>query len=212
MKLVLDIDQTLVWSQPFSGYEKHVLHHVYLLHDGLYATVERPGVDIFLKYCIKWFDVIIWTAGLKEYADTVVPLLLRGTPSPPILSQEDCTKFTRSDGQYFLVKDLSKIPGSDEIIMVDDNPASSHFQPEKSLLMFPFVGDNNDFYLFFMLVYLWGIKNAKTDQTLKTREWMTEARLLYFEWKDSFIQDSGEDVEEWSRCLKKPPSNTTIQF
>lgn len=133
--IVLDIDHTLANTFDSGGSslftdllnspdQLEVRRRVYVLQfEGYWMWgVKRPYLYAFLKYCFEEFDqVIVWTAGTKEYADAIVPWLFDSLPMPhKVYSRDDCVVV---GGDY--TKPLLKILDSqirlDNTLFVDDN-------------------------------------------------------------------------------------------
>lgn len=103
--LVLDIDQTLLHATPDReasvimqhtsvGHEVHALtmpngekHHVKL----------RPYLGFFLRCLAPFFQMHIYTAGTRPYADAVVQVLdpERTLISRPVVSRDECPDLSR---------------------------------------------------------------------------------------------------------------------
>jgi TFIIF-interacting CTD phosphatase-like protein len=205
LKVVLDIDLTIVSTKCYEG-ECGTFDLLYRVDGADYVTTKRPGLDIFLKYCSRWFDVIIWTAGTRSYAEKLIPLLFADLKQPSFMSQDDCTRCMSPSGKIFYVKDLEKIPDyrSDRVMLIDDNPASSHFQPLNGLVIPQFDGNPKDFFLFYMLVYLWAIRKGETTAIIEKYTWFEASKRLCFIFKDWFFaesDDGSDDLRNWARKL-----------
>lgn len=77
--LVLDLDETLVHASVQSIPTCEYITEVYI--DGrssLYYVTRRPHLDVFLDSVSTWYHLAIYTASVKEYADSVVSWLDRG--------------------------------------------------------------------------------------------------------------------------------------
>ena len=105
----------------------------------------------------KWFELIIYTASLKKYAD---PLLDWLDPKGLIsyrLFREDCTHY-----QGIYVKDLSRINRDlKKTIIIDNSPTSYYFHPECALPTISWYDDMNDKELFLFLPILEGLSRVK---------------------------------------------------
>lgn len=76
INICLDLDQTLIWA----GTKKEYMPHKYpklkqkaakfdhIEMDNYYTVFERPGLQDFLDFVFKNFNVSIWTAASKDYA------------------------------------------------------------------------------------------------------------------------------------------------
>lgn len=94
LMLVLDIDQTLLHATPDP--EAAVLmnfssagHEIYSLsdHEGRVHHVKmRPYLGLFLRTVAPFFQLCIYTAGVRSYADAVVEIL---DPDWSLISRSD---------------------------------------------------------------------------------------------------------------------------
>lgn len=143
MTLFLDLDETLVHSKTDPApvnYDFVVFPKI----DGQvvpFYVLKRPGVDQFLKMAATKFEIVIFTAGLEEYASRVLDLLdPKGEVIAHRLYRDSCREI---GGKY--VKDLSGL-GRDlgRVAIVDDNPMSFSLQPENAVRVKPFVSDLED--------------------------------------------------------------------
>ena len=71
--IILDLDQTIISSEPFESldnkkHEKKIKLFNYKNMDDYYLVFERPGLQKFLKFLFKNFNVSVWTAATKDYA------------------------------------------------------------------------------------------------------------------------------------------------
>lgn len=121
--LVLDLDETLVHStysrEPNSAFK-------ILVDVGSKMTLyvsKRPHVDGFLKEMGKIFEIVVFTAGVSEYANPLLDKLdVRGVIAGRLF-REHCTIV-----EDFYVKDLSRLGRDiDKTLIIDDFPASYTF-------------------------------------------------------------------------------------
>ncbi|OAY26391.1 CTD small phosphatase-like protein [Manihot esculenta] len=138
----LDLDETLVHSKadpPPQVFDFIVRPNI----DGEFMNfyvLKRPGVDAFLEALAAKYELVVFTAGLKEYASLVLDKLdVKGLISHR-LYRDSCKEV---DGKY--VKDLSEM-GRDlnRVVIVDDNPNCYIFQPENAVPIKPFIEDLGD--------------------------------------------------------------------
>lgn len=64
-------------------------------------AIKRPHLDEFLIFCFEHFDnVIIWSAGQKEYVDCLIEKIfdpLRGIPEPKyVFTRNDCVNIRKN--------------------------------------------------------------------------------------------------------------------
>lgn len=154
--LILDLDETLVHSTI-----KAVTHHhitVDVLIDGMTCTfyvIKRPHVDLFLKKVAEWFDLIIFTASMQQYADPLIDQLDTGKLVKGRLFRESCLA---KEGNF--IKDLGMI-GQDlaTTIIVDNSPIAYSHNKENALPIDNWMGDNpQDDSLLNLLPFLNGLR------------------------------------------------------
>ncbi|KAL6991286.1 protein-serine,threonine phosphatase [Sarracenia purpurea var. burkii] len=140
--IFLDVDETLVHSKPNPAPEKYDFV-VRPIIDGVkvdFYVLKRPFVDELLEFVGKRFEVVIFTAGLEEYASLILDRLDRKAVIKHRLYRDSCREV---DGKY--VKDLAEL-GRDlrRVVIVDDNPNSYALQPENAIPIRPFTDDLSD--------------------------------------------------------------------
>eukprot|EP00833_Pecoramyces_ruminatium_P001099 jgi/Orpsp1_1/1175131/evm.model.c7180000052740.1 len=128
--LVLDLDETLVHSsfKPIAQPDyvipvqiENQVHNVYVL--------KRPGVDEFLRAMGEIYEIVIFTANLKKYADPVLDTLDKYKVVRHRLFREACIHYK---GNY--VKDLSQLGRNlKHVIILDNSPASYIFHPTNAI-------------------------------------------------------------------------------
>ncbi|EQK98040.1 nuclear envelope morphology protein [Ophiocordyceps sinensis CO18] len=97
-------------------------------HPILYWVNKRPFCDEFLRRVCKWFNLVIFTASVQEYADPVIDWLEseRKFFSARYYRQH-CTY---RQGAY--IKDLSSVePDLSKVIILDNSPLSYLFHQGK---------------------------------------------------------------------------------
>ncbi|EAS00600.2 NLI interacting factor-like phosphatase (macronuclear) [Tetrahymena thermophila SB210] len=165
--LILDLDETLVHSsfQPMGNSDYTLSIKVQNIPFTIHVK-KRPGVEYFLEKASEYFEVVIYTASLAEYADPVCDLIDPKRYVSYRLFRENCTNY-----QGLFVKDLSKI-GRDmkDILIVDNSETSFLFQPENAIQISNFFQDDNDRELFRMLPFLQFLSEVQDVRT--TKSWM----------------------------------------
>jgi len=154
--IILDIDNTLIYSRNGSGYKKlniyenpknyDVQTRIFKLkvsNESMWS-IKRPSIDKFFEYCFDNFSkVIIWTAGTKLYAQAVVEHLFRDHEKPYyILSRDDC-EINKEDDPGILQKPISKITDnidstvniSNSFIVDDRNLVFEYCNPENGIII-----------------------------------------------------------------------------
>ena len=113
----------------------------------------RNGVNEFLKEVNKYFDVGIFTASVKEYADAVISFL---DPENKLIKfklyRNNCINFNDA----FTIKDLRIFKNVDlkKIILIDNSMYSFAAQINNGILINSFFNDKNDTELNNALEYL----------------------------------------------------------
>lgn len=108
--IVLDLDETLIHT-----YRDPVKDGEYTVELGepgnyiYYSGTLRYGLHDFLVFCFMYFkNVIVWSAGTKEYVYEICDIIFKDIPYTPdkILTYDDIVIYDDS-GEYY--KPLSKI-------------------------------------------------------------------------------------------------------
>ncbi|CAD8143000.1 unnamed protein product [Paramecium octaurelia] len=148
---VLDLDETLVHSQfkADNGYDFLLDIIVQSQLFKVFVTV-RPGVETFIESLSEYFDIVLWTASLKEYADPVIDIIDPQRRIQTRLYRESCTPIRGG-----LTKNLNKLGRNlKEVLIIDNSQMSFLFQPENGFLIKDFIQDKNDKELDMLLPFL----------------------------------------------------------
>ena len=125
--LILDLDETLVHSsfKPININNIFYSPDIYLninFHNNIHKVyvLKRPNVDLFLEEMNKIFNIIIFTASVKEYANPLLDILDTKKIIKKRFFREHCVF---NEGKY--IKNL-EIIGLDlkDLIIIDNNPIS----------------------------------------------------------------------------------------
>lgn len=140
--MFVDLDETLVHSQSDPPPERFdfIVRPVIDGQKMNFYVLKRPGLDEFLEAVSKRYEVVVFTAGLKEYASLVLDEIDHKSAISHRLYRDDCKEM---DGK--LVKDLSST-GRDlrDVVIVDDNPNAYALQPENAVPIGSFVDNLED--------------------------------------------------------------------
>lgn len=153
--LVLDLDETLIHAD-FSGrFEDHD-HIVSFVSDGESISVPiliRPGLFEFLKNVSECFEIVVFTAGVKEYADAVLNYL---DPDEKYFKHRFYRQNCINIGNRVFIKDLRIFVNrkQENIIMVDNSLYSFTNQISNGVLINSFYNDKEDRELLNLLNYL----------------------------------------------------------
>ena len=150
--LVLDLDETLI--------------HV---PKGKNEFILRPGLREFLHSLIPYYELIVFTTGIKEYADQIINFIEKDEKYFSYRLYRESATFLNE--QYY--KDLNKL-GRDlkKIIIVDDKQINMKLQEENGIIIKPFItedeGGKNDFILYNLINILIKIAKDKPDDIRKS--------------------------------------------
>ena len=119
--LLLDLDGTLVYSSTLSisvhdRTPSFSINDEYWGKENIYTNV-RPHVNTFLETMYQHYEIAVFTAGIKSYAEGVVAMLdPKRKFISNVYSREDCVKC-----DYGHVKPISKLGRSlKDVVIVDD--------------------------------------------------------------------------------------------
>ncbi len=165
LNILLDLDQTIISSEAEDEYDfkknkdkakKFTFHDM----DGYYIVFERPGLQKFLDYLFKNFNVSIWTAASKDYALYIIEkIILQGNPNRKldwVFFSYHCDMSKnkkKSSKNLHMIWDEYKISGytKDNTVIIDDYDEVFNTQPDNCIIAkpFEFTNDNseNDTYL-----------------------------------------------------------------
>lgn len=182
--LLLDLDETLIHCTGDHS-KRNLFDHVvdFVNHEGDnlvgYLNI-RPKAQTFLKEVSQHFEVVVFTASLKYYADRIIKILdPKRQYISDILYREACCK-TKSGK---LVKDLQVIGGValENMILVDNNMYSMWPQPTNGIPILHFTFDRNDRELEHLQEYLIAIAQQphqkRFTETFRVKELMYSQSL-----------------------------------
>ena len=178
--LLLDLDETLVHSEIRDKNNFHILnkltdkancyHKVFSYMDGNYLyyfdIFFRPHLFDFLHEIQNYFDIGIFTASSKGYADTIIDYI---DPSHTIfnfrLYRDACIPIQNS----IYIKDLRIIRNyeANNVILLDNSLYSFINQPNNGMLVYSFYWDDKDDQLIkaknFLIKYLYKAKDVREE-------------------------------------------------
>lgn len=178
--LILDLDETLIHSlsrgspRSFHSSGSHCKMIEIRINNmsSLYYVHKRPYCDYFLREISKWFELQIFTASVKEYADPIINWLEEeisdslnkqknlqqsgggghGGGSLKSSRQKIFTKrYYRNNCSYRpgvgYIKDLSKYIRDDElknVMILDNSPISYALHEDNAISIEGWINDQND--------------------------------------------------------------------
>lgn len=141
LTLVLDMDETLVFSRLGESASDLSLRFEGEGHSCSVAVSFRPFLEPFLRLLSRHFEVVLFTAADKTYAERVLDAIdATGTIFSRRLYRDSCVFV---DGKF--VKDL-RVLGRDlaRTVILDDSPISYAFQVDNAVPIAPWRGDRTD--------------------------------------------------------------------
>ncbi|KAH8893494.1 hypothetical protein GQ53DRAFT_763782 [Thozetella sp. PMI_491] len=177
--LILDLDETLIHSMSKGGRMStgHMvevrLSTTYVgvsgqasigpQHPILYYVHKRPYCDDFLRRVSKWYNLVVFTASVQEYADPVIDWL-------------------ESDRKYFsgrfyrqhctfrhgaFIKDLSSVePDLSKVMILDNSPLSYMFHQDNAIPIQGWISDPTDNDLLHLVPLLEGLQYVSDVRAL----------------------------------------------
>lgn len=143
--LILDMDETLIHAD-FDGKFDHHDKTIRFTYENQEVSVEiflRPGVLEFLQKVCEIFEIFIFTASKKEYADAVLDYL---DPEKKIIKHRLYRNSCIPINNKTYIKDLSIFVNRkpENIILVDNSFYSFYRQPSNGVLINSFYNDPDD--------------------------------------------------------------------
>ncbi|KAK4549703.1 hypothetical protein LTR36_005004 [Oleoguttula mirabilis] len=167
--LIIDLDETLIHSMAKGG-RMSTGHMVEVRLGGsfsssgmqfgpgvpiLYYVHERPGCHDFLRKVAKWYNLIVFTASVQEYADPVIDWLERERKYfSGRYYRQHCTF---RNGAY--IKDLAQVePDLSKVMILDNSPMSYIFHEDNAIPIEGWISDPTDNDLLHLVPLLEGLQ------------------------------------------------------
>eukprot|EP01026_Neomeris_dumetosa_P014114 TRINITY_DN1505_c0_g1_i7.p1 TRINITY_DN1505_c0_g1~~TRINITY_DN1505_c0_g1_i7.p1 ORF type:complete len:768 (+),score=127.00 TRINITY_DN1505_c0_g1_i7:156-2459(+) len=149
MTVCLDLDGTLVSTysprkapRVVSSLNAYVVGQGGKLNPGGIFVIERPGLREFLEEVSAFAEVVIFTAGLEDYAKPIIDGI---DPDDRWVQGRIYRDGTVWSDSYPCVKDLSRLGREiSTTLLVDDTPLAFLHQPDNGIPVFAFRGDPDD--------------------------------------------------------------------
>ena len=124
--LILDLDETLIHFTPnLNTKNKGIIQY-------------RPGLFHFLETLFPFFEMIIWTNSIQEYADPIIDTIEKKGQFFVCRLYRDYSTMLNDNK---CIKDLNNLGKNiEKIIIVDDFENNFSFQKENGILIKPFMG------------------------------------------------------------------------
>eukprot|EP01135_Chromosphaera_perkinsii_P006631 Nk52_evm33s554 gene=Nk52_evmTU33s554 len=151
--LVLDLDETLIHSSVKDVNVQYDLKIEIFINRMacLFYVYKRPYVDFFLETVQQWYNLVIFTASIKEYGCPVIDSLDAGKG---LFQRRYYRESCIHEGGSF-IKDLKLIdPDLRNIMIIDNSPAAYAFQQENAIPIESWMDNPNDEALLDLLPFL----------------------------------------------------------
>ncbi|KAL5120086.1 Nuclear envelope morphology protein 1 [Pleosporales sp. CAS-2024a] len=167
--LIIDLDETLIHSMSKGGrFQTGRMVEVKLQASVgaggqiigpqvpiLYYVHKRPYCDDFLKKVSKWYNLVIFTASVQEYADPVIDWL--EVERKYFVGRYYRQHCTFRNGAY--IKDLAQVePDLSKVMILDNSPLSYIFHPDNAIPIEGWISDPTDYELLHLVPLLEGLQ------------------------------------------------------
>ena len=162
--LVLDLDETLIHSyfDHLPPRPPDISFDIFIEKKKIHvSSILRPGVPEFLDNLEKYFEIVIFTASLSQYANPVLDFIDKKGICKFRLYREHCCCYTNGFTNSF-IKDLKKLDRDmKHLIIIDNNPKSFMLNKENGVPIKTWIEDMNDKELIKLIPYLLFLADEK---------------------------------------------------
>ncbi len=175
--LVLDLDETLISATaelPIREADFRVF---------MYSVLMRPGLGDFIRDCLDWFEVGVWTSATEDYANAVCSRIF---PSLDMLAflwgRQRCTRRVDQESrEEYMLKDLRKLQRKgyrlEKVIAVEDDSRKLSRNYGNLVSVRPYFGAPDDSELPMLSRYLEILGAVENVRTVEKRNWREIAAL-----------------------------------
>jgi len=173
--LVLDLDETLVHASEKRPIDDRLSYLTVTVADGrtLYVT-KRPYLEEFLSAMAPYFNLVVFTASTRQYADIVIDWLEEDIVFEKRLYRESCTKLSSgyTKDLRIVTQDLKRV------VIVDNSPTAYQMNPENAIPIKSWYSTPEDSSLVELMQFLLNIC-VKTDvKSFDIRKELKESRKV----------------------------------
>lgn len=132
-------------------------------HPILYYVHKRPFCDDFLRRVSKWYNLVIFTASVQEYADPVIDWL--ESERKYFSARYYRQHCTFRHGAF--IKDLSSVePDLSKVMILDNSPLSYMFHQDNAIPIQGWINDPTDNDLLHLVPLLEGLQYVSDVRAL----------------------------------------------
>jgi hypothetical protein len=207
--IILDLDQTLIYAEPLgkdieakkqklseqikrfapTGFDIKTLSYdssvplknrnIFIM-DNDYIIFLRPGLQDFMDYLFKNFNVCVWTAASKDYALFIIQYIL-------LLMDENETKLDPERHielimfYYHCILSKNEVGGTKNLCMLWDKINFDHLTKDNTLIL----DDNYDVY------------KTQKDICMQATEFIVSKRKNDLSHEDTFLIEAKADLDKF---------------
>lgn len=156
--LILDLDETLIHTLSRTTAGGHMVEVKLNPIATLYNVLKRPYCDLFLETVGQWYNLVIFTASVKEYADPMIDWLEKDRAYfSQRFYRNHCTLALEGSREY--IKDISKADADlGSVILIDNSQISFKGNENNGILIESWVNDQLDSCLLDLIPLLAGLR------------------------------------------------------
>lgn len=154
--LIIDLDETMIHATANTNSNSSnkfdfIVEVLINRTSCLYYVYKRPHLNYFLDVVSNWYNLVVYTASVREYADPVIDLIDNNRRYfKNRLFRSSCPQ---AQGQYF--KDLSLVDSDlSKVCLLDNSAASFALYPDNAIPIESWRDDGNDEALLELLPFL----------------------------------------------------------
>lgn len=156
VNIVLDLDETLIHTITITKKHSAKLAKIsdfhFVIEKQYFWVNKRPGLDLFLDFIFKYFQVGIWTAADKAYATQICKHILTYDQVKKIkfIYSRNFCHLDRTETPTSFTKPLAKLfelyPDFDQsnTLMIDNTPHVMKYNPYNGVYIPDFTSQHND--------------------------------------------------------------------
>ncbi len=146
INVVLDLDNTLIYSIPCDKLPKNSNSYLHSMKfykmDDDYYVFERPGLQEFLDWLYKNYNITVWSAASPDYVDFIVKNIIEknGRKVDYVLNSDNCENCQKIFGEKHIKNlnmlwDIHKLKGfaPHNTLIIDDLKMVCKVQPNNAI-------------------------------------------------------------------------------
>ena len=203
--LILDLDETLVHSSfhPFNRKSDFTINITVEGKNHTIYVLKRPYVDEFLSEISPFFEIIIFTASISEYASPLLDELDKDKLTSGRKFRQDCLF---NHGLY--LKDLKSVGKNlKDVIIIDNNPVSYVLNPDNGVPILTWYEDLNDKELLSLIPLLKYLSTVEDVRPIITRIVDRQKNEINFDIVEELIKDKISENKNYKKMIYETNEN-----